>query len=118
MAVEYGKVRFYTKKVKVWTHIEESNSYERTVIDQIEWAYKDYYLDGTLAGTGTEDFSYQRYASEMIDVYVHTWDGKKRNKGGKRWFDERTWCKIRKSDRKMVKKYFENYYPGYLVQLR
>lgn len=52
----------------------------------LEVNYKEYRADGSIKQTGTEDFSAKRWSS-IPYRFVYTWDGQRRNKGGRRWFD-------------------------------
>lgn len=104
--------RIYGKIVNTWT---------RTVLDlwgrekeepaQYEMTYTDYNEDGTVYQTGTEDFSPERYRKVIVDKWVHTWDGQKVNKGGKRWFDCRGSIQYRRGDGKAVKALMQIRYP-------
>lgn len=52
----------------------------------LEVKYIEYSNTGEIINEGVEDFSIERY--NRLPVYqIWTWDGTKRNKGGKRWFD-------------------------------
>ncbi len=54
--------------------------------DYFEVKFTEYSSGGEPINEGTEDFSSERY--NRLPVYqIWTWDGIKRNKGGKRWFD-------------------------------
>lgn len=109
------RIRIYGKRLNTWTAINEKG---REVATQIELAYKEYNEDGELVGTGSEDFSMERYNAEIQRVWICTWDGQKRNKGGYRWFDNCGSVEIRKADRKEVKKHYEEKYNAAEVQLR
>ena len=49
--------------------------------------YGEYRDDGTLKATGTEDFTRERWNKQAHMRFVYTWDGVRRNTGGKRWFE-------------------------------
>lgn len=83
----------------------------------IEFDYKEYRMDGSLYSMGSEQFSKERMIEQMKCGYVCVWDGKKRNKGGHRVWDEKE--TIQYTDRKAVNEYIKNKYSDYaLVQLR
>lgn len=107
--------RIYGKRVQEWTH-EDENGRERLV--QVEIEYKEYDEDGDLVGIGTEDFSLERMKKTLVTRFIHTWDGKRRNKGGHRWFDYVGDVTYNKQDGKEVKRHFERKYNAELVQLR
>ena len=73
--MKYYTIRIYGKRTK----ITEDEEY-------FEVEYTEYRNDGTIKGTGTEDFITKRWNSVKAHM-VYTWDGTKRNKGGYRWFD-------------------------------
>ena len=72
-------MRIYGKVKVLWQAEDHKDAY-------LEVAYKEYREDGSLKATGTEDFSVKRWSKTPIR-FVYTWDGERRNKGGKRWFD-------------------------------
>ena len=116
------RVRIYGKTVDKWFSEDGSG---RKVLVQIEVEYKDYEFDfwGTgewdLVGTGTEDFSPERYKTCVSIKSVWTWNGRKLNKGGHRWFDYQGLIKFRVSDRKNVIDYLKTKYDNAeLIQLR
>lgn len=112
------KIRIYTKTVRQWKHTEIRMGREVEVTTQEELAYKEYDLEGNLIGCGTEDFSMERYRNEIGLYSVYSWDGVRRNKGNKRWFD---YCKsvtILRRQKKQVEEYYKNFYKAELVQLR
>lgn len=78
----------------------------------LEVEYKEYREDGSLKATGTEDFSANRWASTPIR-FVYTWDGERRNKGGKRWFDYEGAYRI--DDPKGLKGYIQKRVPEAVV---
>lgn len=85
-----NKVRIYTRTVNTWKCWEpviiRGQYQERETIQQWELEYKEYDEEGNLVGTGTEDFGKERYR-EIDTKQIWTWDGKKLNKGGHRWFE-------------------------------
>lgn len=97
------KIRIYGKTLNRWTAAQTINDIERDVTTQIEIAYKDYYLDGTVAGSGSEDFSPERYRKEIATYEARTWDGNKRNRGGHKAWDQRDTYTIKRDNLKMLK---------------
>lgn len=110
-------VRIYGKVLNTW---KSENERGKMVVVQMEVEYKEYTTTGQLVGTGSEDFSVERYYSEEISSkQVWTWDGKKMNKGGKRWFDYHGYIRFNKSNKSQVMEYLKNKYSdAELVQLR
>lgn len=104
----YGYVRLYGDTINTWW-VEGENG--RRILRQAEVEYMDYNLDnGTLAGTGTEDFSAERYKT-LITKLVWTWDGKRENAGGKRWFEyDGRAVKYKRGDGRSVKKLLKIWY--------
>ena len=85
--------------------------------DYYELPYKEYRPDGTLKATGTEDFSGARLRTlEVRGIY--TWDGQRRNAGGKRWFDYHGHVRVNAGDLKELKAYAAAKYAADLVQIR
>lgn len=76
-----------------------------------EIEFKEYRADGTLKGTGTEDFTSERVKTALEWRNICTWDGKKRNKGGARWFSCRETVKINAGSLKELKAYARKKYP-------
>lgn len=112
------KIRIYGKELNRWFATVEKNGRQTTVTTQIELEYKEYDIEsGELVGTGSEDFSKERYDNNIIKPDVHTWDGERLNKGGHKWWDYRGYVTINKTDRKALKQYMENKYNAE-VQLR
>lgn len=112
-------VKIYGKVINVWKHMEERNGREIEVVTQREIEYTEYDLTGNIVSVGTEDFSPERYKNEIAECYVYTWDGKRLNKGGHRWFDCEGLIKSQKYQRKYIKEYLNNKYKdSELVQLR
>lgn len=112
-------VRIYGKTINTWKHLEERNGREIEVTTQMEIEYKEYDLDGNIVSSGTEDFSPERYRNSIAYPSVYTWDGKKLNKGGHRWFDFHGSIKFLKSQRKEVKEYLKRkYVESEVIQLR
>ena len=79
----------------------------------LEVEYKEYREDGSLKQTGTEDFSAKRWSKVPIR-FVYIWDGQRRNKGGKRWFDYDGL--YRTDDPKAFKKYITAWWNAYGVE--
>ena len=102
------KVRIYGKELERWYVTDERG---RDICRQIEIEYKEYDIEtGELVGAGSEDFSNQRYKDTLLLKMVWTWDGKKRNAGGHRWFEYSHTVKYIKGKGKEVKRYLKNYY--------
>lgn len=109
--------RIYGKTVQTWKHEDERG---REVIAQREIEYREYDLeDGSLIGTGTEDFSEQRYRDQFIEKLVWVWDGEKRNKGGHRWFEYVGTVAYARGKAANIKKYLKiKYNDAEVIQLR
>ena len=75
---EKTNVRIYGRLLREWR-----TDYR---VEQLEYEYTDYTEDGRVVGRGTEDFSLERWNKQTRLFWVWTWDGVKRNAGGKRWF--------------------------------
>lgn len=98
-------VRIYGKALETWRD-------DRGLITQIEYAFNEYGTDGVIRGTGSEDFQPPR--DETISwAYVWTWDGSRRQSGGKRWFDLRSYIGFTKyrNSRKDVLQVLHKLYP-------
>lgn len=106
--------RIYGKRLNYW-HVEDEKG--RPILRQVEIAYKEYNEYGELIGVGSEDFSKERY-DQIVHKQVFSWDGEKRNKGGKRWFDDFGFVTINKRDSKIVKEYLTKLHGSTLLQLR
>lgn len=118
-----NKVRIYGQIVNTWTAWKtitvrgEEREVEYTTQYEIE--YTEYDMDGNVVGIGTEDFSAERYNTTFKSQEIYTWDGKKLNKGGHRWFEYRGFVRYNTEQRKEVKQYLKNKYNNAeLVQLR
>ena len=72
------RVRIYGRLLREWR-----TDYR---VEQLEYEYTDYDEDGRIVGRGTEDFSLERLNKQTRLFWIFTWDGQKRNYGGKRWF--------------------------------
>ena len=108
--------RIYGKELERWTYTDD-NGRER--LRQVEIAYKEYDAEtGDLIGAGSEDFSLERYKKELLNKFVYTWDGVKRNKGGCRWFECRTSVLYNRKDARNIKNHFGRLYGSALVELR
>ena len=114
---EFEKCRIYGKALK---RFKSEDIRGRAVTIITEYAYREYRTaTGDLAGIGSEDFSPIRENTEMIGAWVWTWDGVRRNKGGKRWFEYQEFIRFRKSDRAAVRRYLKTKYPlAAAIQLR
>ena len=116
------RVRIYGRTIDSWSVADENG---RVIIRQIEVEYKDYEFDfwgngeWDLVCTGTEDFSPERYKPCVSECFVWSWNGRKLNKGGNRWFEEQGLIKFNSSDRKNVIDYLKSKYSNAeLIQLR
>lgn len=116
------RTRIYTRTVNTWKCWEpvliRGQYQEREIVQQYELEYKEYDEEGNLVGTGTEDFSRDRYR-EIDQKQIWTWDGKRYNRGGHRWFDYVGNVRFNLNDQRSVlllmKKLHKN---ATLVQLR
>lgn len=113
-------VRIYGKTLNQWTAVDERG---REVLTQVELAYKEYdSRTCELVRAGSEDIpmgnnpaARNRYAL----AEVRTWDGRRLNKGGYRWWEYQGIVRYRPSDRKALREYIEHKYPSAaLVELR
>lgn len=116
-------VRIYGNIVNTWKAWEpviiRGQYQERERITQYEIEYTEYDMNGNVVATGTEDFSAERYNTTFKSQEVYTWDGKKLNKGGHRWFEYRGFIRYNASQRKALNQYLKNKYnEAELVQLR
>lgn len=109
-------MRLYGKELNSWTSVVEGKKFPVTI--QMEYAYKDYRNDGTLKDAGSEDFTPERWKTEVRRAFAYVWDGKKYNKGGHRWFDCVGFVQYRRSEVKEVKGYLKRKYGCVLVDLR
>lgn len=92
---EYETLKVYGEIKTIWKAYDEEKG--REVVTQREVEYKEYDNQGNLIGTGTEDFSSQRW-HEVKYYEAWGWDGEHLQKGGKRYFDRLGTCKIKKQD--------------------
>ena len=112
----FNAIRIYGKELERWTYDDEKGR-ERTY--QIEYAYKEYDAETMdICNAGSEDFSLDRWNSEIEKRWVYAWDGNKRNKGGYRWFENQGYIKFRKSEKKLVKEYLRKKYNAEIIELR
>lgn len=94
------RVRLYGKLIRQWKVLCE-DGYER--VSQSEYEYKEYDVkSGQLVGVGSEDFSPQRKAKQMLFYDIRTWDGVKRRADGSKWFNSVGVYRTRKGDRKAL----------------
>ena len=108
--------RIYGKTLTIWKAFGID---DRERIFQRELEYTEYDAETMeIVGTGSEDFSTERYNYELEERWLWTWDGNKRNKGGHRWFELHGYIRYRKSDRAKVKAYYKQKYNATEVQLR
>jgi len=84
-------VRIYGKVINTWQQWEpytfRGEERQRLVSYQYELPYKEFDQNGDLVATGSEDFSIERMNTLCVK-WVYAWDGVKRNKGGKKRFDD------------------------------
>lgn len=78
--------RIYGKTINEWYSTDDHG---RVILTQKEIAYSEYYENGELRATGTEDFSLTRLHSQTKQRWVSTWDGLSYNRGGHRQFEGR-----------------------------
>ena len=107
--------RIYGKVLEQWTVTDDAG---RERLRQEEIAYKEYDESGELIGVGSADFSIERKKRELVRKFVYVWDGKRRNKGGKRWFDYIGAVTYTRNDARAVKEHFKRIYSAALVELR
>lgn len=111
-----ANIRIYGKTLEIWTALDE-RGYER--ITQREISYREYDSETCeLVGFGSEDFSPEREKMELENRWAWTWDGERRNKGGKRWFEDHGLVKFRKSEKAEVKRYLQSKHDAVEIQLR
>ena len=121
---EYETVKMYGKILNVWKHKITSTAlngktYEDERTTQIELAYNEYGADGGLIRKGSEDFSMNRYNSGLRSYRVFTWDGKKLNAGGYRWFENVMDIVVNKGTRKNALEVVRHWFPDAAeIQLR
>lgn len=109
-------IRIYGKVLNKWM-AEDING--RMRITQREIEYREYDSEtGEITAIGSEDFSPKREAEELAEKWIWTWDGKKLNRGGHRWFECHGSIRYRKSERASVKQYLEGKYTAEALQLR
>lgn len=119
-----NKIRLYGKVVNTWEHEVERISgcdgkpFKVVQPYQEEIEYKEYLLDGSLVGEGTEDFSYERYKQDVVKHYVYTWDGEAHHKSGNKKFVYHGLCQFQKTERNEVREYLKRKYNAELLQLR
>ena len=109
------KVRIYGKELRRWTTTNENG---REILVQVELSYKEYDEEGNLVGTGSEDFSKERWSSEIKRDWVWTWNGVQLNRGGHRQFTCWGLTTYRKTDKKAVKALMAKRYNAVTVELR
>lgn len=115
--------RTYGKVLNIWTHIEEIEyrgqvrEVERTVQTEIE--YKEWDSETfELVGTGSEDFSADRFRKEMMNKLVYAWNGTKRNAGNHRWFECIGTVNYKRGDAVYVKAMYRDRYNAVDIELR
>lgn len=110
------EIRIYGKALNIWKSLDENG---REIIVQKEIEYKSYDMETfELIGIGSEDFSPEAYKHFVSEKILYTWDGKRINKGGNRWFDYRGIVKFRTSERKQVLEFLKRKYEAEVAQLR
>lgn len=105
-----NKVRIYKDIVDTRKAYDEA--LRKEVTTQFEVTYADYYTDGTFVGIGTEDFSPERWSTQVRRGYVYTWNGTRRNRGGNRWFDYQGEITYRRGQRKDLDTFLKTRFPG------
>lgn len=109
-------IRIYGKVVNKW-YDEWRNGTSRLL--QVEVAYKDYNDSGELVGTGTEDFSAERWNKQTRLSWVYVWDGTRYNRGGKRWWECIGIVRHRVREGKLVKSLYKAWAHDWeLIELR
>lgn len=107
--------RIYGKVLERWTITDDAG---RERLRQEEIAYKEYNESGELIGVGSADFSLERKKRELVHKFVYIWDGKRRNKGGYRWFECVGSVIYTRNDATAVKEHFKRIYNAETVELR
>ena len=121
---EFETIKMYGKRLNVWKHMVtvetlSGHTYEEERTSQIELAYNEYDANGELIRKGSEDFSVSRYNDALKDYRVFTWDGKKVNKGGCRWFYHAMTIRINRKDRHNALNIVKGWFPeAAAVELR
>ena len=115
--MENKRFKIYGKEINEWYSLDEE---DRTHLTQIEFPYREFDAGAgfELVGTGSEDFSVERYRKNIDCSWVWVWDGVKRNKGGFRWFTCVGLIRYNAKDRKYIKAYYQSKYNAALVELR
>ena len=106
------------ERLRVYYGYETIGESNDRFVGNMEVSYKEYDLDGHVVTEGTEDFSRQRYYSELCAVWVWTWNEGSYNRGGYKAWKCRLDIKIRKSDRALAKLFEAHIYGADDVQLR
>lgn len=98
------KVRLYGNPVETWKDDKGRMTY-------VELEFTDYNIySGEVVGTGTEQFSRDRY-KDVISRLIWTWDGSERRNDGTRWFHYTgKSVKYKRGDGRLVKVLVENWY--------
>lgn len=110
-----ARIRIYGRTLNTWVSQDERG---REIIIQKEIEYTDFDETGSVLCKGSEDFSPERQRIEIEERWVYAWDGKKRNKGGYRWFEDHGLCRFRKTEKKAVKQFMQRRYSAEILQLR
>lgn len=108
-------MRIYGKILHTWTYTDEQG---RLRASQIEVEYRDWNEAGQLIGTGSEDFSPERWKQATRSTYVWAWDGKSYNRGGHRAFEYQTHITYRRPEAKAVKAFYKALYKAEAIELR
>lgn len=110
-------IKIYGETINTWKVFDPDKNKE--VLTQLEIEFTEYRLDGTIYRTGTEDFSAERWKESLKSQFLWTWDGKCRNKGGKRCFKYQGLIKYMVSQRKALNILLKNlHHEAELIQLR
>ena len=110
-----NSMRIYGKILHTWTHTDEQG---RLRTSQMEVEYRDWNEAGQLIGTGSEDFSPERWKQTIRSTYVWAWDGHSFNRGGHRAFEYQTHITYRRQEAKAVKAFYKALYKAEAIELR
>jgi len=120
-----NSIKIYGKTVNTWMHWvtrtdKDGRSWDARSISQYEISYTEYDLeDAEVIAKGTEDFSPERKTNTLSSYEVWTWDGKRYNKGGCRFFDRNGRVTIKTGTKQDALKIIKTWYPtAALVELR
>lgn len=114
--VKCETLRTYGKTLREWKQVEsiEWKGQKREIerISQVELRFTEYDMaTGAKIRNGSEDLSADRL-DNVKSYSVHTWDGKRYNKGGNRWFDYELTVKIDRNSRGALKEIAAMWFPS------